>query len=85
MNVMHQIATEEGGNSDDINNILRSHEWMGTHHFDVPGPDGRKGFGGACLPKDMSMFAEYYDVNLFHKILSINELQRNDPQTFVTS
>ena len=84
MNVMHQIATEEGANSNDINNILRSHEWMGTNHFDVPGPDGRKGFGGACLPKDMSMFAEHYDIDLFHKILSINELQRNDPQNFVT-
>jgi UDPglucose 6-dehydrogenase len=24
-----------------------------AHHTLVPGPDGRKGFGGACLPKDL--------------------------------
>lgn len=24
-------------------------------HCRVPGPDGRRGFGGACLPKDLSM------------------------------
>ena len=78
MNVMHNIANKEGANSDDIKRVLQSHPWMGTHHFDVPGPDGKYGFGGACLPKDMSMFAEHYDVELFHKILSINELQRSD-------
>jgi hypothetical protein len=25
---------------------------MGTSHFQVPGPDGRRGFGGTCFPKD---------------------------------
>lgn len=25
---------------------------MGTSHFKVPGPDGRRGFGGTCFPKD---------------------------------
>ena len=26
---------------------------MGTSHYNVPGPDGDKGFGGKCLPKDI--------------------------------
>ncbi len=25
-------------------------------HLDVPGPDGRRGWGGACLPKDVEAF-----------------------------
>jgi hypothetical protein len=25
---------------------------MGTSHFQVPGPDGLRGFGGTCFPKD---------------------------------
>ena len=25
---------------------------MGTSHFQVPGPDGMRGFGGTCFPKD---------------------------------
>ena len=85
MNVMHEIVNEEGANSNDIKQILKSHEWMGTHHFDVPGPDGHKGFGGGCLPKDMRMMADHYDVDLFHKILSINELHRNTPQVPLNS
>ena len=27
--------------------------------MDVPGHDGRKGFGGACFPKDSLAFAKY--------------------------
>lgn len=28
------------------------HPWIGNNHMRVPGPDGKFGFGGACLPKD---------------------------------
>jgi nucleotide sugar dehydrogenase len=27
---------------------------IGTSHFSVPGPDGKKGFGGSCFPKDVN-------------------------------
>ena len=84
MNVMHEVANRVGANTKDIKKVIQSHPWMGTHHFDVPGPDGSRGFGGACLPKDMSMFAAHYDVELFHKILSINELHRNTPHDSIT-
>ena len=29
-----------------------AHPWIGNQHVFVPGPDGKLGFGGACLPKD---------------------------------
>jgi UDP-glucose 6-dehydrogenase len=28
--------------------------WVCDQHTYVPGPDGKKGFGGKCLPKDIS-------------------------------
>jgi UDP-glucose 6-dehydrogenase len=28
------------------------------NHTKVPGPDGKRGFGGACLPKDLIMFRD---------------------------
>jgi UDPglucose 6-dehydrogenase len=27
---------------------------LGTSHWSVPGPDGQKGFGGSCFPKDLN-------------------------------
>ena len=29
-------------------------ERLGKTHWDVPGPDGQNGFGGACFPKDIN-------------------------------
>ncbi len=47
-------------------------------HTDVPGPDGKFGFGGACLPKDLKSFITMLnnkDINVkaFINILSDNQ------------
>lgn len=84
MNEMQQVINSVGANQNDIKHALGLHPWMGTHHFDVPGPDGEYGFGGSCLPKDLRMFAESYDVDLFHNVLKLNKLHRGQPQKFIT-
>lgn len=30
---------------------------LGTSHWKVPGPDGHRGFGGSCFPKDLNALA----------------------------
>lgn len=35
-----------------VTDIAKLDARMGTSHFQVPGPDGRDGFGGTCFPKD---------------------------------
>jgi len=40
---------------------------IGDSHLNVPGPDGKMGFGGSCFPKDINAFislAESYDVDV---------------------
>jgi len=32
--------------------------WINPMHTQVPGPDGKRGFGGTCLPKDLANLAE---------------------------
>ena len=39
-------------------------ERIGATHMKVPGPDGKKGYGGTCFPKDMN--------SLLHQIKSIS-------------
>lgn len=55
---------------------------QGNSHFDVPGPDGYFGFGGACFPKDTSAllkYAESVDVNLsvLNAAVNKNKIIRN--------
>ena len=50
---------------------------IGDSHMNVPGPDGRYGYGGPCLPKDVSALIEYSkeigkELSLLNKANSIN-------------
>ena len=50
---------------------------IGSSHMDVPGNDGRLGFGGACFPKDINALSIYSDdigvsLELLKKVISTN-------------
>ena len=50
---------------------------IGSSHMQVPGPDGRYGFGGACLPKDSNAFSLYAhnlnsDLNILKTAINTN-------------
>lgn len=73
MNSLYDVSKELGVDWNKVSFILASHPWMGTHHFEVPGPDGERGFGGPCLPKDTEALANEYDIELLKTVLSINK------------
>lgn len=51
-------------------NIISKDSRIGTSHMNVPGHDGKKGFGGACFPKDSLAFAKYAkNINEDFKVL----------------
>ncbi len=39
--------------------IISKDKRIGSSHMDVPGHDGKKGFGGACFPKDTAALLKY--------------------------
>jgi len=41
--------------------LLQLDDRIGRSHMQVPGPDGARGFGGACFPKDINAFIQYAD------------------------
>ena len=42
-----------------VANIISRDKRIGCSHMNVPGHDGRKGFGGACFPKDSLALIKY--------------------------
>jgi nucleotide sugar dehydrogenase len=77
MNQMYDVAKELDVNWNGVVDILKQQPWMGTHHFSVPGPDGERGFGGPCLPKDTEALAKEYDLELLKIVLTLNNQYRN--------
>ena len=76
MNAMYDVATQLGVEWDTLTPILAAQPWMGSHHFRVPGPDGQRGFGGPCLPKDTEALVKEFDIALLKKILELNKQYR---------
>ena len=66
MNEMYQIAESCGANWEDaVEGFVRDGR-VAHSHLNVPGPDGKYGFGGSCFPKDiqaMISFAKSMGVN----------------------
>jgi UDP-glucose 6-dehydrogenase len=72
-----EVCKSEGIGYDALANLLGHQPWMGSHHFMVPGPDGEKGFGGPCLPKDTSAFMHHYDIKTLKAAMEVNEKCRH--------
>ena len=59
MNEMYQIAEKIDANWDEAVNGFVSDGRIGHSHLDVPGPDGKFGFGGSCFPKDIQAMIDF--------------------------
>jgi len=43
--------------------------FINENHMQVPGPDGKRGFGGMCFPKDLAALMGDTSPNMFYKLL----------------
>ncbi len=55
-----------------------SFEILGPYMVEVPGPDGKRGFGGKCLPKDTQGFNSIFSSKILEEILEYNKTLRDD-------
>ncbi len=55
-NELKAAVTALGADWDAVSRFLAYDERLGDVGWKVPGPDGKPGFGGACLPKDLAGF-----------------------------
>ena len=55
-----------------------SFDILGPHMTQVPGPDGKRGFGGKCLPKDAMGFNSFHPSDIVESFLKYNFELRDD-------
>lgn len=69
----------QGFNFENIIKAVGSDKRIGQSHTKVPGFDRRRGYGGACFPKDTSaMINDYPELTLLEKCVKINNQYRSE-------
>tara|TARA_R110002153_G_scaffold150596_1_gene302094 strand:- start:4304 stop:5128 length:825 start_codon:yes stop_codon:yes gene_type:complete len=82
-NEVKQICDESGGNWEELIEGFVKEGRVFADHLDVPGHDGKVGFGGRCFPKDLSAMVEYakqnnIDPKIMQAAIDKNKEIRND-------
>lgn len=79
-NQYKDMIDDFGANFDNIAKAIGSDPRIGQSHTQVPGPDGRAGFGGACFSKDTSALVGFDRRNILSVLKLVveeNKVYRN--------
>lgn len=81
MNDFYRMSQHIDVDWKDIKELALNDPRLGNTHWDVPGPDGKFGYGGACFPKDVAAIIEHgldigIDMPLLGRVEEINKKHR---------
>jgi len=77
-NELYDLCDQLGTEYAQLESLLVQDGCLGTTHLQVPGPDGYRGFGGNCLPKDTWHLAELLKSDsVLHRVLDVNDRIRD--------
>jgi UDPglucose 6-dehydrogenase len=79
-NQLYDTCQITGSNFSIITRAIAADERVGTTHMKVPGYDRKRGYGGACFPKDVKAFMNFAmgSFSLLEKVDEINNEYRKD-------
>ena len=84
-NQMYDICKSAGLDYDVVKFLALLDPRIGKSHMMVPGPDGDRGFGGHCFPKDLSAMIKFgmdnnvpYSSSFLQEVENYNKLVRNN-------
>jgi len=77
-NEIYDLSQKVGINFEEVRNLSTLDDRIGSSHSNVPGPDGLRGYGGTCLPKDVhnllnEMYNSEVESHIIKAIISRNE------------
>jgi UDPglucose 6-dehydrogenase len=79
-NILYNLCKDNDLEYQKLKDALSADDRMWIHdHFDVPGPDGKLGYGGKCFPTNMEIALDLVsgtDKDILEKIKGFNEEQR---------
>jgi|TARA_R110000772_G_scaffold166983_1_gene278640 UDPglucose 6-dehydrogenase len=77
-NQLYDAVNSMGASYNHIIDALETDTRIGKTHMKVPGFDGKRGFGGACFPKDTAAFNKTFkEFTLLEECIKINNTYRS--------
>ena len=79
-NELYDVCEMTGSNFSIITRAIAADSRIGISHMKVPGYDKKRGYGGACFPKDVKAFIKFSEgrTKLLEKVDEINNEYRKD-------
>ena len=68
-NGIYDICKKLGLSYENVQKGVLLSGYINEPHTQVPGPDGKFGYGGKCFPKDVNAFTEMFADYPIHEIL----------------
>lgn len=83
-NIMAELAKKIGADFAKVKEGASITGFIEKHHTQVPGPDGKHGYGGKCFPENMGAMLGFLNsihhesaAQFFEKVISLNALYRD--------
>jgi UDPglucose 6-dehydrogenase len=79
-NQFYDIVEKFGGNYGTVIRGVTTDKRVGPSHTTVPGFDGKRGFGGACFPKDSAAFLKLseHSFSILDEVIQVNNDLRKE-------
>ena len=83
MNEIFQLANKSNCDFNTVMSLVKTDNRIGKSHMEVPGPDGKMGFGGMCFPKDTAALSKYAEeqgvtLSVLNAAIKSNKSLRDD-------
>lgn len=76
-NEIYSLCRQLDINYDEVLKLISIEDRVGNSHLMVPGPDGKRGFGGSCFPKDINSLINVFEENNIDTLVLKNAWKRN--------
>ena len=62
-NILYDLCDKYNMSYDHLKDCILQDPRMGDEHWQVPGPDGKRGYGGKCFPQNLEIMKNQTDDN----------------------
>jgi UDPglucose 6-dehydrogenase len=69
-NEVYDVCKENSADFEIVRELVTADPRIGKSHSRVPGPDGKRGFGGHCLPKDIAAWCTFTQTDSFFSLVN---------------